>query len=137
MSLILKRPVIVKHVVTEPFKQKTLADIDGTLDQIETNLAQIDFQGRQMVAELEKEDRHQATQMREELKRERVRQEQMRIELVAKKAQVESLQLETVFTSGSYDAPVQLEIGDTWSEKMSQIVIVVKDDTIIAMNVGT
>ena len=133
MGLILKRPVVVKHIVTEAFKDRTLREIDATLEQVEQNLGQLEFQGRRLIAEVEREHAARAAHMREELQRERQRQEAIRDELIAKRAQIEALELETVFTAGTYDAPVKLEIGDRFSEKMRQAEILIKDDVVIAI----
>jgi hypothetical protein len=131
MSLILKRPVVVKHIVTEAFKQKAFRDIETTLEQIEQNLAQIEFQGRRMIAELERQAPSQAVKIREELKREKQRQESLREELYAKRAQIDALQVDTTFIAGTYEAPVQLSVGEHFGEKMRQAEILIKDDIIV------
>lgn len=131
MALILKRPVIVKHVVTESFKQAALSEVSSTLEQIERNLEQMEFQGRRMIAELERQAPTQAVQMREELKRERQRQEGLREELLAKQVQISGLELDSVFVSGTFEAPVQLNVGERFGSKMRQAEILVKDDVIV------
>lgn len=131
MTLILKRPVVVKHVVTDAFKQAALSEVATTLEQIARNLEQMEFQGRRMIAELERQAPTQAVQMREELKRERQRQEGLREELLAKQAQINALELDSVFVSGTYEAPVQLSVGERFGMKMRQAEVLVKDDIIV------
>jgi F0F1-type ATP synthase membrane subunit b/b' len=131
MALILKRPVVVKHIVTEAFKEAALREVAATLEQIERNLEQMEFQGRRMVAELERQAPSQAIAMREELKRERQRQEALRDELLAKQAQIASLEVNSLFVSGTYEAPVQLNVGERFGLKMRQAEILVKDDIIV------
>jgi F0F1-type ATP synthase membrane subunit b/b' len=131
MTLILKRPVVVKHVVTEAFKQSALDEVAATLEQIERNLEQMEFQGRRMIAELERQAPTQAVKMREELKRERQRQEGLREELLAKQSQISGLELNSVFVSGTYEAPVPLNVGERFGLKMRQAEILVKDDIIV------
>ncbi|MBM3215744.1 hypothetical protein FJZ36_12605 [Candidatus Poribacteria bacterium] len=131
MALILKRPVVVKQVVTDAFKQKTLREIQATLEQIDRNLAQMEFQGRRMVAEIERQAPPQALQIREELRKERQRQEQMHEELRAKRAQVEALEVDSMFIAGTYEAPVQLDVGENFGAKMRQLEVIVKDDIVV------
>lgn len=131
MSLILKRPVIVKHVVTESFKDQVLDEIQRALEQVDGNLTQLDFQARRMIAELERQDPQRASQAREELRRERQRQETIREELQLKRRQIETLEDGSIFVAGSYDAPVVLEVGQHFGRRMSQAEIIVKDGIII------
>ena len=84
-----------------------------------------------MIAELERQAPTQAVKMREELKRERRRQEGLREELLAKQSQISGLELDSVFVSGTYEAPVQLNVGERFGLKMRQAEILVKDDIIV------
>lgn len=131
MALILKRPVVVKHVVTEAFKEAALREIAATLKQLEQNLEHMEFHGRRLIAELERQAPTQAARMREELKREKQRQEELREELLAKQIQIANLEVNSVFISGTYEAPVQLNVGERFGLKMRQAEILVKDDIIV------
>lgn len=55
MALILKRPVTVKHVVAEAFKEATLREIAAT-----PHLKRRELQGRGLIAELERQAPAQA-----------------------------------------------------------------------------
>ncbi|GIX07116.1 MAG: hypothetical protein KatS3mg115_1519 [Candidatus Poribacteria bacterium] len=133
MALILKRPVVVRQVVTETFKQRTLQEIDESLRQIGESLERLEFQARRLVAEVERERPAQAAQLRERLQEERRRQEAVRRELLAKREEVLRLELDSLYTVGTYDTPVQLEVGDRFSEKMRRAEVLVRDDVVVAI----
>ena len=53
-SLLLKRNVIVKAIVTETFKQKTNEQVQKQVQALDTQMQQLEFQGKRAIAEIEK-----------------------------------------------------------------------------------
>ena len=84
-----------------------------------------------MIAETQKRDPRRINQLREEIHQEREKQEQVKSNLSQKLAQVKQLEIDTLFTSGTYDAPVKIEVGDDIRAKLSQAEIIVKDGVVV------
>jgi hypothetical protein len=131
MALYVKRPVVVKNVVTENFKKQMIEDLCNAIKQIEIRLGQIEFRGRRIISDIGKTDQRRVSVLQEELNQEREKQGQLKEELEYKLAEIEKLQIDQVFVSGVYDSPVKIEIGDKIMAKLSQAEIIVKDGVVI------
>ena len=62
---------------------------------------------------------------------ERDQQGQVRLNLKRKLDEVSQLTIDSVFISGTYDAPVKIEVGDDIQSKLSQAEIIVKDGVVV------
>lgn len=131
MALIIKRPVVVKNIVTEQFKEQVIGELRAAIQQIELRLQQMEFQGRRMVADLQKRDQQRAAGLRSELQQEKQRQLQLKANLEERLEEVLSLEIGSEFISGTYDAPVKVEVGDDIRAKLSQAEILVKDGIVV------
>ena len=131
MTLYIKRPVILKNIVTENFKEKLIGEINNMIKQVETRIEQMEFQGKRMLADLGKKDPKKTSGLRSEINNERAKQGQLREGLESKLAEVERLQIDDVYVSGVYDSPVKIEVGDNVMEKLSQAEITVKDGVVV------
>jgi len=131
MALYVKRPVIVKNVVTENFKKQMAEELSNAIKQIEIRLGQMEFRGKRMIADIGKKDQKRVSGLQEELHQERERQQQLKEELEQKLAQIETLQVDELFISGVYDSPVKIEVGDGIMAKLAQAEIIVKDGVVI------
>ena len=131
MSLIIKRPVVIQHVVTAEFKSQLTNEIEEAINQIDLWLEQEEFQSRRLIAEAQKQNPHRASQLREEISQERGKQEQTLENLKQQLSQVKQLEIDSLFASGTYDAPVKIEVGDDIRTKLSQAEIIVKDGIVV------
>ena len=131
MTLYVKRPVLIKNVVTENFKKQMLEELSNAIKQIEIRLEQMEFRGRRMIADIGKKDQRKLSGLQEELKQEREKQRQLKEELEYKLSEIEKLQVGDVFVSGIYDSPVKIDVGDKIMEKLSQAEIIVEDGIVI------
>ena len=131
MTLYVKRPVLIKNVVTENFKKQMLEELSNAIKQIEIRLEQMEFRGRRMIADIGKKDQRKLSGLQEELKQEREKQRQLKEELEYKLVEIEKLQVGEVFVSGIYDSPVKIDVGDKIMEKLSQAEIIVEDGIVI------
>ena len=77
MAVIVKRPVIVKNIVTQAFKEQLTAELTQAIQQIEEWLEQEEFKSRRMIAEAQKHDARRVSQLREQARQEREKQEQV------------------------------------------------------------
>jgi hypothetical protein len=129
MTLFVKRPVILKNIVTTEFKEQLINELTQALNQIDRWFEQEEFQSRRLIAEAERQG--DSDQVRKELNLERDRQGQVRLNLKRKLDEVDQLDIDSVFISGTYDAPVKIEVGDDIRSKLSQAEIIVKDGIVV------
>ena len=129
--LYLKRPVIVKNIVTKEFKEQQTEYLNYALEQIRVKLEQMNFQGRRLISDAAKKSQKEVAELREELRRERENQEQIKELLERRLAQISNLQEGDIFVSGTYESPVKIEMGDSIIQKLSQAEIMVKDGIVI------
>ena len=129
MTLFVKRPVILKNIVTKEFKDRLIDELGQALDQIDRWFEQEEFQSRRLISEAEKQGNSDV--VRKELNIERDRQGQIRLDLKRKLDEIIQLDFGSVFTSGTYDAPVKVEVGDNIRSKLAQAEIIVKDGVVV------
>ena len=129
MALFVKRPVILKNIVTKEFKDRLIDELGQALDQIDRWFEQEEFQSRRLISEAEKQGNSDV--VRKELNIERDRQGQIRLDLKRKLDEIIQLDIGSVFTSGTYDAPVKVEVGDNIRSKLAQAEIIVKDGIVV------
>ncbi len=129
MTLFVKRPVILKNIVTKEFKDRLIDELGQALDQIDRWFEQEEFQSRRLISEAEKQGSSDV--VRKELNIERDRQGQIRLDLKRKLDEIIQLDIGSVLTSGTYDAPVKIEVGDNIRSKLAQAEIIVKDGVVV------
>jgi len=130
MSLIIKRPVILKNIVTEKFKQQLMEDLSNAVKQIDIRINQMNFQEKR-ISSTDKQQKKKIAMMREELRQERNRQEQIKNDLQKRLEQIPQLEVGSEFIGGNYDAPVKIEIGDNIRAKLFPAEIIVKDGIVV------
>ncbi len=131
MALIVKRPVILKNIVTEKFKEQVTEELRTAIQQIELRLEQMEFQGRRMIADVKKRDQKRAMGLQDEFRNEKQRQLQLKANLEERLQEVRGLEPGSEFISGTYDAPVKIDVGDDIRAKLSQAEIIVKDGIVV------
>jgi len=129
MTLFVKRPVILKNIVTKEFKDRLIDELGQALNQIDRWFEQEEFQSRRLISEAEKQGNSDV--VRKELNIERDRQGQIRLDLKRKLDEIIQLDIGSIFTSGTYDAPVKIEVGDNIRSKLAQAEIIVKDGVVV------
>ena len=127
MTLYVKRPVIIKNIVTENFKRQMIEELGNRIKQLEIRLEQMEFQERRMLADLGRKNNRQVSGLRENLAQERERQQQLKTNLEDRLAELEKLQVGDFYISGMYESPVKIDIGDNILERLSQAEIVVRE----------
>jgi len=131
MSLIIKRPVILKNIVTEKFKKQLIEDLSNTIKQIDIRIDQMNFQEKRIIANDKQQSRKDIARKCEELRKEKDRQKQIRDDLQRKLDEIPQLEIGSDFISGTYDAPVKIEVGDNIMEKLSYAEIIIEDGIVV------
>ncbi|MDR5710212.1 MAG: YlqD family protein [Armatimonadota bacterium] len=128
-SITLIRPVVVKAIVTETFKENYKRDLQEALRGVEDLIARIDSQIRRL--ELERQITPQNRAVRQQLEVERSRQEALRAELLERLREAERLELNTEFPQATVDAQVEVRVGDNLFSRLSRAEILVKDGIVM------
>jgi hypothetical protein len=133
-SITVIRPVVIKAIVTEAFKEGYKRELQEALRSVEDLIGRIDSQIRRM--ELERQITPQSRAVRQQLELERSRQEGLRAELQDRLQEAERLELATEFPHGTVDALVEVRIGDNLFRKLTRTEIVVKDGIVMEIRDG-
>lgn len=133
-SITLIRPVVVKAIVTEAFKESYKRDLQEALRGVEELIGRIDSQIRRM--ELERQITPQTRAVRQQLELERSRQEALRAELTERLREAERLEINTEFPHTTVDAQVEVRVGDNLFRKLARTEIVVKDGIVMEIRDG-
>ena len=125
MGLLIKRPIRVKVIVTESFRE-------GRLAQIRAAVAKLDAIGRQLAVKIESRSQDE---IRSKLVEQAQRNEQARTALKQEAKGLGTLELGAEHAIGVLEGAVEVDVGDDISA-LNACEIVVKDDKIIEIRDG-
>ncbi len=129
-SISVKRTVIVKTIVTEKLKEEMLDTIKASLNRIELELQQMEFQGKRTLSGLEKQNVKQAVSLRQQLETEREKRLEAKKRLQNQQQEVAEWQIGDEVTQGTLEGYVDLKIGDSIRSILGSE-IVVKDGVVV------
>jgi len=132
-SLTITRPIALKVIVTEQFKQEMEAELQEAADTTQRRIDQIDFQARRLLADLQRTDLNQAMQVRQQIEAEKGRHESMRKDLLERVKEARELELGSEFVRGSLEGTVEIKEGDNLYDKVGKTEVVVKDGIVIGI----
>lgn len=133
-KLILKRPVNIKIIVTDRWKEEVIQQLQAQINQLDGNLQNLDLQGQRAIAEIQKTSIKppgpQVTQQIENIQSQ-VNQKkseflQQKNQLLTQLQQVQSLDLDQEVAQGQMESFFTIEKGDNLIQKLN-LEIVVKD----------
>ncbi len=130
----LTRPVTVKAIVTEEFKQNAKVELESTISRLEAASQQIEFNLKRYVPEVAKTDLNQASRLRQELEAERARQDGARTELTGRLKEINELEIGGEYVQGQIESQVDVKVGDNLAEKMAVAEILTKDGIIVEIH---
>lgn len=136
-KLLLKRNTIIKAIVTPRWKEEVQQQLQGQINQIDTQLQQLEMQAQQMISELQKQSIQppgpQVQQQMESLKMQaNQRQREMldqKNQILQNLQQVQTLEMGEEVASGQMDSFFYLERGDDLIKKM-QVEVVLRDGVV-------
>lgn len=137
-QLLLKRAVSVKAIVTPRWKEEATQQLQLQIDQLDSQLQQIELQGQQMIAKFEEQSLKplgpQAQQQLEGLKAQIAQEKNKRLEqknqILQQLQQVQVLELEQEVNQGQIDSFFYLKQGDNLIQKM-QVEILLRDGEVL------
>ena len=130
-SLTIKRPVLLKAIVTERLKEELKAELQEAADQADVKIQQLEFTSKRYIQELQKTNIQQAMALRQQVEAEQQKHENVKQQLLEQQKQIEELELDTEFLRGSIEGVVDVKEGDDLSQIMGGAEMVVKDNIVV------
>lgn len=130
-TMLVKRDITVKIIVTDEFKRKLIEQLRGALRKVELTRQQLDVQGKRYLAEIEDRDASQADQFRRKLEDQMLKQESLCAGLTQKLAEAEKLNPGDEYSQGKLESFVEIGIGDNLAQKLQETELIVKDDLVV------
>ncbi len=136
-NLLLKRPVNIKAIVTTRWKEEVQQQLQKQIDQIDTQLQNLDMQGQRAIAELQKQSvQPPGPQVAQQIENIQVQVNQKKSELLEQKnqqlqqlQQVQTLELNQEVNQGQLESFFRVEPGDNLVRKM-QVEILLRDGVV-------
>ena len=129
-SINVKRAIVVKAIVTEELKEEMLDTIKASLNRIELELQQMEFQGKRTLSGLEKQNVKQAVSLRQQLDAEREKRLEAKTRLQNQQQEVSEWQIGDEVIQGTLEGYVDLQVGDSIRSILGSE-IVVKDGVVV------
>ena len=133
-QLLLKRSINVKVVVTPRWKEEAQQQLQAQINQIDSQLQQLEMQGQRMVSEIQKQNlQPQGPQVMQQIENIQVQVNQRKSELLEQKnqnlqqlQQVQVLDLEQEVSQGQIDGTFTVGLGENLIQKM-QVEVLLRD----------
>jgi len=134
-SIQLTRQVAIRTIVTENFKTQVSEEIARNLQQIETEMQQMEFRVKRAIADLEKkagaaataDDRAQIGNLRAQLETEKIRLNQLKEDMQGQSKALVELPIGSVVTQFTLESPIEVKVGENVFQKLEGGEILVKD----------
>ncbi len=136
-KLLLKRNTIIKAIVTPRWKEEVQQQLQGQINQIDTQLQQLEMQAQQMISEIHKQSiQPPGPQVQQQIESVKMQATQRQREMLDQKnqilqnlQQVQTLEMGQEVASGQMDSFFYLERGDDLIKKM-QVEVVLRDGVV-------
>ncbi|WP_013324774.1 YlqD family protein [Gloeothece verrucosa] len=133
-SLLLKRPVILKVIVTDKWKEEVQQQLQFQVEQLDTQLQQLEMQGQQMIANIQKQSIiPPPPQVSQQIENIQNQVNQKKAEILERKnqalqqlQQVQVLKLDEEVVQAQLESFFRVEVGDNLVQKMN-VEVVIKD----------
>ena len=137
-SLLLKRSVIVKAIVTEAFKAKTQEQVQQQVQNLDNQMQQLEFQGKRAIAEIEKktvqpagpEASQQIESVKAQVNAQKAKLLNQKNGILQQLNQISNMELnQEVTLQTNLDSYCRVSPGDNLGEKL-RVEIVLEDEVI-------
>lgn len=141
-TLKVKRPVVVKTIVTDEFKKQATEELSKELHLLDSQLMQLQLQNKQIQDQTNSltgvygdEGLKQIQQALVEISQRIEQINNLKLELQNQKESINHLALNNVIVTGNLENYVELAIGENLYEKFNHAEILVKDGIIQEINI--
>jgi hypothetical protein len=136
-SLLLKRPVNIKVIVTPRWKEEVQQQLQQQITNTDSQLQQLDLQGQRAIAEIQKQSitppppqvAQQIESIQSQVNQKKSQLLEQKNQMLQQLQQVQLLELEQEVGQGQLESFFRLEKGDNLVQKM-QVEIVVRDGVV-------
>ncbi|MDJ0681673.1 MAG: YlqD family protein [Xenococcaceae cyanobacterium MO_167.B52] len=136
-SLMLKRPITVKAIVTSRWKEEVQQQLQGQISQLDKQMQQLEMQGKRTVEEIQKQTKNAANpQVTKQIENIKSQVNQKNSEILNKKnqllqqlQQVQLLELDKEVVQAQMESFFRVEKGDNLVKKLN-VEIVIRDGVI-------
>jgi vacuolar-type H+-ATPase subunit I/STV1 len=126
-NILLKRPVNIKAIVTPRWKEEVQQQLQAQINQIDSQLQQLDLQGQRAIAEIQKQSiQPPGPQVAQQIDNIQLQVNQKKSELLEQKnqqlqqlQQVQMLELDQEVSQGQMESFFRVERGDNLVRKMN------------------
>jgi len=133
-SLMLKRPITVKAIVTDRWKQEVQQQLQNQIAQLDKQIQQIESQGKNAVGEIQKQSKDtNSPQVVKQLENIKGQVNQKKSELLNKKnqllqqlQQIQTLELDQEVVQAQMESFFRIEKGDNLVQKLN-VEVVIRD----------
>ena len=132
-SLLLKRPVTVKAIVTAQWKDEVTQQLQKQVAQLDKQMQQLDMQGKRTIDEITKQSGVNPTQLKKQTENIQGQVNQKKAEMLEKKnqflqqlQQIQLLELDKEVVQAQMESFFRLEQGDNLVRKLN-IEVVLRD----------
>jgi hypothetical protein len=136
-TLTLRRQVVIKTIVTEAFKQQNTAQIQATLQNLDLQIQQLEFQGKRMLADLEKKTiatlagpSQQVLELRAQIDQDRTQLLNAKNEMLQRLQMLSQIEVGNEVIEAQTETLVEVSIGDHII-KLLPIEVVTKDGVVV------
>lgn len=140
-SLLLKRVVNIKAVVTPLWKEEAQKQLQSQINQIDGQLQQLEMQGQRVLSELQKQGETQAdsaaiqqqiAEVQNRLNQDKSKLLQQKNQNLQQLQQVQTMEMEMEVDQGKVESFFNVSVGDNLVQKL-QVEILIKDGIIEAI----
>ena len=132
-SLLLKRPVTVKAIVTAQWKDEVTQQLQKQVAQLDQQMQQLDMQGKRTIDEITKQVRANPAQLKKQTENIQGQVNQKKAEMLEKKnqflqqlQQIQLLELDKEVVQAQMESFFRLEQGDNLVRKLN-IEVILRD----------
>ncbi|WP_245926328.1 YlqD family protein [Sulfoacidibacillus thermotolerans] len=129
--LTIRQPVAVKVILTEETKQNWLAELRRHINSTIAELEELEFRGKQMLREAEKQGEAAVQAAQQHLENERNQRIARREQLIQQLTQIQQMDLNTEVPNGTLETTADIHIGDSWDKILLGSEIVLKDGIVV------
>lgn len=131
----INRPVKWKAIVTEQLKEELTQQLQRSLNRVELELQQLEFQAKRILPDLEKQNLKQALTLRNQIQEEREKRRQSKEHIAEQMREVANLSLGQEIQRGTLESWVEVRVGDDLHQLL-QVEIVTKDGKVVELREG-
>ena len=142
-SLIIKRTITVRAVVTPRWKEDAERELSNAISNLDQQLAQLEQEGQRVVDEIRRQSanpldprvQEQVGSVQQQVGAKRSEFEEQKRQVLEQQSQVRELQMEQIVDQGQIESTCEVNIGDNLVQKL-QVAILVRDGVIEAIEGG-